>query len=325
MLNATEIGPGRIPHDFHTQYTLTLHRNDGDGTPRMTWGWRHNHPPPACCQVDLAHRLDRGGTAESQARQSRRPHSMINPESPPPPVEPEVKDARRTHTLRRTTTPRQQRVHPHHRPLVGTTTCSRRQIGGPDHAGLWPSKPARPTTTAHLSPSWPVLPTQARGRLRIRARAILDCMCCDVPQSTPHTSAGNACRWARRCGLVMESLTHETADPSPSSTRTTTPCAPPASRIFDSIGFPLSVSQSITCSGNPASSIPTSLSTRWWAIDRRWAGSKRQHTITGNHLARRTAPKAFGLGHGFYQQRGSLPTTLRGLTTMTETRRHRQP
>lgn len=187
---------------------------------------------------------------------------MINPESPPPPVEPEVKDARRTHcthTLRRTTTPRQQRVHPHHRPLVGTTTCSRRQIGGPDHAGLWPSKPARPTTTAHLSPSWPVLPTQARSRLRIRARAILDCMCCDVPQSTPHTSAGNACRWARRCGLVMESLTHETADPSPSSTRTTTLCAPPASRIFDSIGFPLSVRQSITCSGNPASSIPTSL------------------------------------------------------------------
>lgn len=194
---------------------------------------------------------------------------MVNPESPPPPVEPEVKDARRTHcthTLRRTTTPRQQRVHPHHRPLVRTTTCSRRQIGGPDHAGLWPSKPARPTTTAHLSPSWPVLPTQARGRLRIRARAILDCMCCDVPQSTPHASAGNACRWARRCGLVMESLTHETADPSPSSTRTTTLCAPPASRIFDSIGIPLSVSQSITCSGNPASSIPTSLSTRWWAI-----------------------------------------------------------
>lgn len=68
MLNAAEIGPGRIPHDFHTQYTLTLHRNDGDGTPRMTWGWRHNHTPPACCQVDLAHRLDRGGTAESQAR-----------------------------------------------------------------------------------------------------------------------------------------------------------------------------------------------------------------------------------------------------------------
>lgn len=202
-------------------------------------------------------------------------------------------------------------------------------------SGRWhPSKPTRrPTTTAHLSPSCPVLPTQAHG-LEAGYEYAQDQywtvgMCCDVPQpkSTPHTTAGNACRWARRCGLVMESLTHKTADPSP-STRTTTACAPPASRIFvdiDSIGFPLSVSQFITCSGNPASSIPTSSSTRWRAINRRWAGSRRQHTITGNHLARRTAPKAFALGHGFYQQRGSLPTTLRGHTTMTETRRHRQP
>lgn len=169
---------------------------------------------------------------------------------------------------------------------------------------------------------------RARGRLRIRARPILDCMCCDVPQpkSTPHTTAGNACRWARRCGLVMESLTHKTADPSP-STRTTTACAPPASRIFvdiASIRSPLSVSQSITCSGNPASSIPTSLSTRWRAIDD-GLGADGSTPSQATHLACRTAPKAFALGHGFYQQRGSLPTTLRGHTTMTETRRHRQP
>lgn len=178
---------------------------------------------------------------------------MINPESPPPPVEQEVKDARRTHTLRRTTTT--PRLHPHHRPLVGTTTCSRRQIGGPDHAGLcWPLQANNNSAPQPVMSRPPDTGSQARGRLRIRARAILDCMCCDVPQSTPHTTAGNACRWARRCRLVMESLTHKTADPSP-STRTTTACAPPASRIFvdiDSIGFPL-VRRCITCGGNPAS------------------------------------------------------------------------
>lgn len=285
----------------------------------MTCGWRHNHPPP---------RVAKPTSPTAWTGRHRRVA-----DSPIPP--PTFHDQSRIPTAaggargQRCTTHSHTATHHHHTSPPPTPSA----LGGNHNmqqAADWGTRPRRPllappsqqqqsTSARHVPSSRHRLTgSQARGRLRIRARAILDCMCCDVPQSTPHTTAGNACRWARRCRLVMESLTHKTADPSP-STRTTTACAPPASRIFvdiDSIGFPLSAGASRAVGIlHPEYLLALQLSTRWWAIDRRWAGSRRQHTITGNQLAR----------HGFYQQRGSLPTTLRDHTTMTETRRHRQP
>lgn len=227
------------PYSVRLPYTLTqyipvhsfhyLHRNDGDGTPRMTCGWRHNHPPP---------RVAKPTSPTAWTGRHRRVA-----DSPIPP--PTFHDQSRIPTAaggargQRCTTHSHTATHHHHTSPPPTPSA----LGGNHNmqqAADWGTRPRRPllappsqqqqrTSARHVPSSRHRLTgSQARGRLRIRARAILDCMCCDVPQSTPHTTAGNACRWARRCRLVMESLTHKTADPSP-STRTTTACAPPAS------------------------------------------------------------------------------------------------
>ncbi|KAK1835130.1 hypothetical protein QBC39DRAFT_327599 [Podospora conica] len=216
-----EAGMGRCGRKERGRYDL--HRKDGEGTTpagrrRLICGWRHNHHP-ACCQVDLAHRLD---LTAPQTRQSRRPHSLINPETPPAAVEQEVKDASRQDALTHSRIATQH----HHTPRQRESTHTIGPWWEPRHAAG--GRLGEPTIPAS-GPSSQLAAHNNSAPQPVMSRPPYNP---DLTGSQAHrleTGYEYAQYWtAQHCGLVMESLTHETADPSP-STRTTTACAPSAS------------------------------------------------------------------------------------------------